>query len=92
MSRWALRIRLACAALLVLQWPLARVFFALMDASDAVSATGTDCPDGGDNSTKSTQVDFPDRGRWVVEAETLEEDVDRLERGGWGLTPTLRST
>ncbi len=25
-------------------------------------------------------------------AETLEEDVDRLERGGWGLTPTLRST
>ncbi|HRN60988.1 MAG TPA: MATE family efflux transporter [Gammaproteobacteria bacterium] len=29
------------AALLVLQWPLARVFFALMDASDAVSATGT---------------------------------------------------
>jgi hypothetical protein len=49
----------------------------------AVSATATDCPDGGDNSTKSTTVTFPDRGRWVVEAETLEEDCDTSSGSYW---------
>lgn len=47
------------------------------------SATGTDCVDGGDNTTKNTSVSFPDRGRWVVEAEMLEEDCDTSSAGYW---------
>jgi hypothetical protein len=47
------------------------------------SATGTDCVDGGDNSTKNTSVTFPNRGRWVVEVETLEEDCDTSSGSYW---------
>jgi hypothetical protein len=49
----------------------------------ATSATATDCVDGGDNTTKNTPVTFPDRGRWVVEAETLEEDCGTSSGSYW---------
>ena len=49
----------------------------------AVSATGTDCVDGDDNTTKNTPVTFPDRGRWIVEGELLEEDCDTSSGSYW---------
>ena len=42
--------------------------------SDGATTTSpqVSCPGNGDNATKTLNVSFPDRGRWVVEAELLD--------------------
>lgn len=37
----------------------------------ATTALQTSCPNNGDNAAKNLNVNFPNRGRWVVEAELL---------------------
>jgi hypothetical protein len=41
--------------------------------SDGFTTSSTvDCPNNGDNQPKNLTVEFPSRGRWVVEAETMD--------------------
>src|SRR5688572_26787475 len=51
------------------------------------TTTGTtlSCPGNGDNAAKSVNVTFPDRGRWVVEAELMDGDncADNQNGGYW---------
>jgi hypothetical protein len=52
----------------------------------ATTTAQVDCPDGSDNSTKSTDVSFPTKGRFVVEAEFLNENScsgDGPNSGAW---------
>jgi len=45
---------------------------------------GKSCPANGDNANKTLNVTFPDRGRWVVEAELLNNnDCATSDNGGY---------
>lgn len=53
----------------------------------ATTSPQTSCPNNGDNADKNLTVNFPDRGRWVIEAELLNNDCnesgDNMNPGYW---------
>ncbi len=51
-----------------IRWRLRRV------GDGTTTSPQTSCPNNGDNADKTLTVNFPNRGRWVVEAELLNND------------------